>query len=67
MLCMPGICYLAGSLALLFGAVLWVTTLPCIRRHAFNVFLWCHIIGESIPPLLPVVIATLMEEGLPAL
>ena len=29
--------YLAGSLSFLFGIVLWVTTLPLIRRRFFNV------------------------------
>ncbi|KAK1273447.1 Ferric reduction oxidase 2 [Acorus gramineus] len=32
----------AGELALLFGLVMWVTTIPRIRRKAFEVFFYSH-------------------------
>lgn len=37
-----GISNVAGELALLFGLLMWVTTIPRIRRKMFELFFYIH-------------------------
>lgn len=37
-----GISNLAGEISLVGGLVMWVMTVPCIRRKAFELFLYTH-------------------------
>ncbi|GLC43534.1 hypothetical protein PLESTM_001483800 [Pleodorina starrii] len=38
----------AGLIALISGWVLWITSIPYIRRHFFNLFYSCHITGTVV-------------------
>ncbi|GLC60051.1 hypothetical protein PLESTB_001568000 [Pleodorina starrii] len=38
----------AGLIALISGWVLWITSMPYIRRHFFNLFYSCHITGTVV-------------------
>lgn len=43
-----GVNRLSGLIALCGGWLLWVTSVPWVRRRLFNLFYGCHILGATV-------------------